>query len=122
MAAQRIGGIAYLKIDGSQWTLKGKAEVMPMTSKKTAVTGQDTVHGFSEMPLAPGFKMTITDLGGVSVQQLQDLDDSNITLECSNGKTWILSGAWLEGEISVNTEEGSYDAEFRGIDMQELTA
>jgi hypothetical protein len=29
---------------------------------------------------------------------------------------------WLEGEISVNTEEGSYDAEFRGMDMQELTA
>jgi hypothetical protein len=45
-----------------------------------------------------------------------------MTLECDNGKTWILRDGWLEGEISVNTEEGSYDAEFRGMDMQELTA
>lgn len=122
MAAQRIGGRAFFKIDGSQYSIRGKFEVMPLNEKKTGVAGQDEVHGFTATPSIPGFKGTITDLGGVSVQQLQDLEDSTMTLECDNGKTWILSEGWLEGELSVNTEEGSYDAEFRGKDMQELTA
>lgn len=122
MAAQRIGGIAYFKIDGAQFSIRGKFEVMPMTTKKTAVTGQDGVQGFTEMPVAPGFKGTITDLGGVSVQQLQNLEDSTMTLEQANGKTWVLRDGWLEGEVSVNTEEGSYDAEFRGKNIQEQTA
>jgi hypothetical protein len=122
MAAQRVGGIAYFKIDGAQFTIKGKFEVMPNNRKKTTAVGQSEVIGFTESPVAPGFKGTITDLGGVSVQQLQDLENSTMTLEQDNGKTWILRDGWLEGEISVNTEEGSYDAEFRGMDMQELTA
>lgn len=122
MAAQRIGGIAFFKIDGAQYSIKGKFEVMPMSTKKTSVVGQDEVQGFTETPVAPGFKGTITDLGGVSVQQLQALEDSTMTLEQNNGKTWVLRDGWLEGEISVNTEEGSYDAEFRGKAMKELTA
>lgn len=120
--AQRIGGIAYFKINGAQYSIRGKFEVMPMSKKKTGFAGQDGVQGFTEMPVVPGFKGTLTDLGGVSVQQLQDLEDATMTLEQNNGKTWILRDGWLEGELSVNTEEGSYDAEFRGEDMQELTA
>lgn len=120
--AQRIGGIAYFKIDGAQYSIRGKFEVMPLTEKKTGVVGQDGPQGFTRAPLMPGFKGTITDLGGVSVQALQDLEDATMTLECDNGKVWTLQGGYLEGEISVNTEEGSYDAEFRGMDMQELTA
>lgn len=122
MAAQRVGGIAFFKIDGAQYSIRGKFEVMPMNTKKTGVSGQDGVHGFTEMPALPGFKGTITDLSGVSVQQLQDLAQSTMTLEQDNGKVWILRDGWLEGEISINTEEGSYDAEFRGMDMRELTA
>lgn len=122
MAAQRIGGIAYFKIGGAQYSIKGKFEVMPNSTKKTGVVGQDGPQGFSEMPILPGFKGTITDLGGVSVQALQNLENEVITLEQNNGKTWILTDGWLEGEISVNTEEGSYDAEFRGMSMNEQTA
>ena len=52
MAAERVGGVAYFKIEGAQYSLKGKAEVMPLTEKKTTVTGQDGVHGFTRSPLA----------------------------------------------------------------------
>jgi hypothetical protein len=116
---QRIGGIAYLKINGAQYSLRGKAEIMPLSIEKTSVVGQDGPHGYTQKPKMPGFKMTITDLGGVSVVALQSLTGGVITLELDNGKTWILRD-WLEGEISVNTEEGSFDTEFRGLNMKEL--
>jgi hypothetical protein len=48
---------------GAQYSIKGKAEVMPLTEKKTGVVGQDGPHGFTHAPLLPGFKGTITDLG-----------------------------------------------------------
>lgn len=122
MAGQRIGGIAFFKINGAQYSIRGKFEVMPMTSKKTGVVGQDGPQGKTSMPVLPGFKGTLTDLGGVSVQALQDIDDAPMTLEQDNGKVWILRDGWLEGEVTVNTEEGSYEAEFRGMDMNEQTA
>lgn len=121
MAAQRVGGIAYFKIDGAQYSIKGKFEIMPFKTKKTSFIAQDGVVGFTETPVTPGMKGTITDLGGVSVSALQNLEGSTMTLEQNNGKVWVLSDGWCEGEITVGTEEGTYDAEFRGMDMQEQT-
>lgn len=119
--AQRIGGTVFFKINGAQYSVRGKAEIYPFTTKKTAVIG-DVAQGFTETALAPGFKIDITDLGNVSVQQLQSLSAGTMTFEANSGKSWILINAWCEGEITVNQDEGSYTAEFRGLAMNEQLA
>lgn len=119
--ANRVAGVCYIKIDGTQYTLKGKLTYQPLTTEKTNVTGQDGPHGYKEMPISPFIKGTFTDLGGVSVQQLQNLTASTITAELANGKTIIVNNGWLEGKVEVNTEEGEYEAQFNGMSAIEQT-
>lgn len=122
MATQRIGGTAYVMINGTQYALRGKLEYSTLSTSKTAVVGQDGVHGYKEMPIAPYIKGDFSDLGGVDTSQLGALDDVPITADLDNGKVITLNGAWLEGELKVDAEEGKYTAEFRGTSGTEQTA
>ena len=48
--ATRIAGIAFLKLDGIQFSLRGALTVSPLDTEKEAITGQDGFHGYKEMP------------------------------------------------------------------------
>jgi hypothetical protein len=120
MAGNRVGGTIYFTIDGTQYPARGKFEYSPLTSEKKNFAGQDGHVGYTEMPKVPFIKGDLTDLGSITVSGLQTLDVSTVTLELANGKTVILSNAWLEGEVSVSAEEGSYPVEFRGSAINEL--
>lgn len=122
MAALRVGGIANVMIDGTQWTIKGKVKIYPFGTKKTPYIASNKVVGSTRTPTAPGFDMDPTDLGGVSLQQLEALDDSVVTLECDSGKVWILSGAFVIDEPDVDQSEGTANIKFRGTSMIEQTA
>lgn len=122
MASQAIGGTAYLKIDGTQYALRGKFQYSPLTTEKTGIAGQDGVHGFTEKQIVPQLKGDLSDLGGVSVSALQNITSSVITAELRNGKTVILGGAWVSGKIDVNTEDGSYSVTFEGTTINEEVA
>lgn len=122
MATQRIGGTAYVMVNGAQVALRGKLEYSPMTTSKKKVVGQDGVHGFTETQIAPYIKGEFSDLGGVSVSAFQNIDDDPIVAELDNGKVITLNGAWLEGEVKVDAEEGKYTLEFTGTDGIEQTA
>lgn len=115
MAGIRIAGICYVKVDGAQYAARGSFEVQPFTTKKEAVVGSDAPHGFKEMPIVPHIKGKFTDLPGISVSALQNITQSTITIECANGKTYILRDAWVRDEITVNTEEGEYEVTFEGL-------
>lgn len=122
MAANAIAGTLYVKIDGTQYPVKGKFKYSPLTSVKTGVAGADGPHGFNVKPKMPSVKGTLTDLGRLSVSQLQSLQSSTLTLELVNGKTFILSQAFLEGDIEVDTDEGEYEVEFKGMSAIEQVA
>lgn len=114
MASQRIAGFCFFKIDGAQYPARGDFEYQPLDTSKEGVAGQDGVHGYKEMPVIPHIKGKVTDLGGISVQALQALTDSTVTLELANGKVVILRDAWVKGEIAVNSQDGSYEITLEG--------
>lgn len=122
MAAQLIGGVAYLKIAGAQYSLKGKFEWSPQKFTREGVPGQDGPHGFTKKPKIPSMKATLSDLGGVSVSTLADLENITLITELANGKVVTLMDAWVKGDITVNSEEGTYDVEFEGMDFLEEVA
>jgi len=43
--AQRIAGIAFLKIDGNMLALRGNFTVSPSAVERNMLAGQDGVHG-----------------------------------------------------------------------------
>lgn len=107
--AQRVGGICYLKINGTQYPIRGNWSYAIPPTKRTGVAGQDAVHGYTEAPRVPFFKGDVSDFGEISIVALQQSDIAVATLELANGKVIIGQDGWVAEEPESNTEEGKYE-------------
>ena len=118
-----VGGVAYLKVGGRQVSLRGSITVRVGGPVRTVVLGADrSVHGHTEAWSAWGFDIEITDYGDLALQDIQAITDETVTLELGNGKTYVLSGAFYAGEMSLNASEGTAPIKFDAIDGRELLA
>lgn len=120
--ANKVGGVAFLKVDGAQYLLRGELIVSIDPFVRTGVAGQDSVHGYTEAPRVPFISATLTDTGGLSLQQLQRITCSTVTVELNNGKVYILRDAWTAEARELNTTEGSMAVRFEGMAGEELLA
>ncbi|MGE3064111.1 MAG: phage tail tube protein [Hyphomicrobiaceae bacterium] len=120
MANQRIAGVAYIKVDGAQFPLRGKWKSNILPFKREGIAGQDGVHGYKEMPRVPTLQGDISYTEEVSVEALQNIRDATITLELANGATHVLRNAWWSDESELDTEEGSFPVKFEGLSGEEL--
>lgn len=118
--AERIAGIAYVKVDGNQLPLRGNFTVGPTNVERAGIAGQDGFHGYSEMPRVPYIEGDISTLPGVSIEALQDLTNVTVTAELANGKTYVLSEAFTVGVRELNTQEGSVRVRFEGARCDEF--
>jgi len=117
-----IAGTAYLKADGAQYDLRGNMTVSVGGFQRETVTGQDGVHGFSQMPKAPFIEADLSDSGGLSLEQIGAITDATITVELINGKVYALQEAWCMGTPELNTAEGSMTVRFEAKRGQEIAA
>jgi hypothetical protein len=120
--ANAIAGTAYLTIDGANYALRGSFEYSPLLAEKEGIAGIDSVHGYTVKPRVPSMKAKFSDLGGVSVTALGAVVGVTIIAELVNGKVVTLTDAWVKGAINVNAEDGSYEVEFEGMDIDEEVA
>jgi hypothetical protein len=120
--ANRVGGVAFLKIDGYQYLLRGDLTIEFQEFERTEVVGQDGMHGYTEAPHADFISATITDMGGLSVRQLAAVTCSTVTAELHNGKVYILRDAFSTGVRPLNTTEGSIAVKFVGVGEEMLAA
>ena len=104
--ANKVGGIVYLKVDGSLKSAKGDFTYNLGHPKREAVIGTGDIPGYKEVPQVAFIEGAITDRPGLSLSTLVLDTDRSVTLELNNGKTIILSEAWYAGEGTVNTGEG----------------
>lgn len=118
--ADKIGGVAYLKVDGTQYALRGNLVVSPDPFEREGVAGQDGVHGFKETPVVPYIEGDITDMGGLSLEKLRAIVDNTITVELANGKTYVARNAWIAGKRELNTAEGTTKARFESKQISEM--
>jgi hypothetical protein len=80
------------------------------------------MHGYTEAPHADFISATITDLGGLSVRQLENVTCSTVTAELHNGKVYILRDAFTTDVRPLNTSEGSIAVKFVGVGEELLAA
>jgi hypothetical protein len=121
MANRRVGGIIFIKVDGSLLNAKGEFTYNLGIPKRTGVVGQDATHGFSEVPQIAYIEGTITDTDELDVESLLETRDATVTLELANGKTIVLSEAYYAADGAVTTAEGEIEARFEGIRAEELS-
>lgn len=117
-----VGGIGYFKIDGTQYQLRGNFTVRIGGLVKTGVAGADgTVHGYTEQMHVPGFDVEITDSGGMSIQGIQAISASTVTLELRNGKTYVAEGAFQEDTLELDGTQGQFKSKFGCLTLIEVT-
>ena len=87
--------------------------------KRETQTGQNGVHGFSAMPVAPSISFTVRDAGNLSQQSFNQMTSSTVVIQLANGKTVYGDGMWTTEVAEVNTTEGTFKVTFEGITVTE---
>lgn len=120
MALTRVAGVAFVKVDGVQYALQGNATVNFSEAQREAMVGADGVHGFKEVPQAPSIAITLTRTPDCSLETLKRIANSTVTLEASDGKTYVLTEAFQSGELSYAVIEGTLPVTFHGRTCREI--
>jgi len=114
MAAKRIAGVVYFKIDGEQLECTGSLQVPLNTKVRETVMGQTKIAGFKET-LRPGFISGAFAFDAeFPIEKVTDGEDLTITAELANGKTYVLSNAVLVDESDVANDDGTVEMRFEG--------
>lgn len=115
MAGQRIAGVCYIKLDGEQLEVKGSVEVPLSSTMRETQMGANGPAGFSEMAQRPFIKLTAFFPPNFPIEKVTESTDLTVTAELANGKTYVLSQAWMEGEGTVSNDDGTTELEFSGM-------
>jgi hypothetical protein len=117
---QRIAGIAFLKVDGDLYPLRGNFTVSPSPIERAGIAGQDYVHGFSELPRVPYIEGDVSTVPELSVEDVGNIINATVTAELANGKNYVLKEAWSRAAFELNTREGQFRVRFEGTSCEEI--
>lgn len=118
---QRIAGIAYLRVDGNQYPLRGNFTVSPSPTERSGIAGQDYVHGYSELPRVPFIEGDVSLHPDLSVDSVQAVVNATVTAELANGKVYVLRNAWCKSALELNTHDGQMRVRFEGDSCDEIS-
>ncbi|WP_191485378.1 phage tail tube protein [Pseudomonas sp. FEN] len=108
---QLIAGTCYVKVDGAQLTINGGCEAPLMSVKRETV-----VPGFyKETDIAPTFAVTALYTPDFPLKQLIAGTDMTVTCEFSNGKVYVLAGAYLTDAPIAKGDDATIALKFEGI-------
>lgn len=113
--ALRVAGVAYIKADGNQFTVKSGVEAPISQVTREAVMGLAGVGGYKETAQEPYVKFTSVFTADLNIQTITTSTNMTVTVEFANGYVYTLSGAYLRGEPTGNGEEGTLELEFSGL-------
>jgi hypothetical protein len=114
MAAQKIGGVAFFKIDGVQYSYRGSATIDPALVNRKSVVNMDGDINYTEEPKAGKIELELTTVPGFDAGALNSITNSTITFEAGNGTTYIITAGFQTGETPVTTDDGKCKVVFEG--------
>lgn len=106
MAVGPIGGIAYVKVNGLQYALRGELTIQPNATENEWIANQDGTQVFTQKAVTPYMEMKISDSDGLSIQDLNNIQDATITAELINGKVYTLRQGAQWGETKLDAAKG----------------
>ncbi len=68
--------------------------------------GQSGTLGFTQKFVTPYIKGDVSDYGGLSLQQLQNITNSTVTVQLVNGKSYVANNAFWGDDTELDTETG----------------
>jgi hypothetical protein len=116
----RIAGVAYLRVDGAQYALRGNLTVSIDSAEREGVPGQDGIHGFIERPRVPFIEADLSDIGGLSIETIAGMVNTTVQAELANGKKYVLRNAWTSTARELNTADGQVTVRWEGMRGEEM--
>lgn len=110
----RLAGTVNLSVDGATYMLAGDFEYSPSLVSRETLVGMDTVHGFSEKPIAPHIAGTLRDSGGLSVAALNAMSNVTVVAELANGKVIIGRNMWVVEQQSSKATDATIEIRWEG--------
>ena len=114
MAETLLAGTATVTINGQPYALRGNFTYRTSGLNKTSIMGQDGFHGMAQKYMPGQIKMDLTDMGGLSVSQINALAGVPITASLANGKTVVgtnMSRVADPAEIETEDAKGTFTFE-----------
>jgi hypothetical protein len=121
MADQRRAGLIQVKANGEIYDAKGSFTCGYGRPKREAIVGADGVHGYKETPQVAFVEGAITDKGTLDVPALVSAKDVTVTVDFSNGKTFVLRDGWFAGDGTITTEESEIPVRWEGANAEEIS-
>lgn len=116
---QRLAGTVFLYVDGQSYMLSGDFEYSPSRVSRETMIGMDTVHGFSEKPIAGHISGTLRDWAGLSVAALNLMDNVTVHAQLINGKNVVGRNMWTVDSQTVKSTDGTVEVKWEGISVNE---
>jgi hypothetical protein len=118
----RLAGTASLTVDGQNYLLVGDFEYNPSTVTRESLVGMDDVHGFSEKKRVGSISGTLRDTGGLTVADLNAMDNVTVVAQLGNGKTIIGRNMWTVEDQTVKSTDATVEVKFEGPAVTETTS
>ena len=118
--AQRIAGIAFLKVDGNQYPLRGNFTITPSVIERAGIAGQDYIHGYSELPRVPSIEGDVSTVPGLAIEDFDGMTNVTVTAELANNSTYVLREGWCVSALAINARDGMVRVKWEGISCDEL--
>ena len=119
--AQRIAGIAFLTVAGTQLALRGNFTVSPSPVERTMLAGQDGVHGYQELPRVPYIEGDLSTMPGFYLEDLIAEVDVTVVAQLANNMQYTLTGGTCKGGFENNTRDGQVRVRWEGVTCQEVS-
>ena len=106
--ALKIGGTAYIDVDGTQYRLGGTVTVSPDTVEREGVVGLTGPGQYIERPRIPFVEVEVLSRPEVSLATIQAITDATITIELANGNSYIFEGAYATDARELDASAGTF--------------
>ncbi len=115
-----LAGFAFVTINGQSYRIAGEGAYRLSQNTRGTLSGQDGIHGYSEMPTAGKISWKGRDGSTVVVSALNDAVNATVVLQLANGKMIVARNAWRTGEpVEVSSEDATFSIEFDSPDVTE---
>jgi hypothetical protein len=119
--AQRIAGLAFLSVDGTQLALRGNFVVSPSSVERNMLAGQDGIHGYQELPRVPWIEGDLSTVPGLLLEDLEGEVDVSVVAQLANGMQYTLTGGTCKAGLENQTRDGQVRVRWEGLACQEIS-
>ena len=108
-------------MDGNQYALRGNFTVSPSPVERTMIAGQDSVHGYQELPRVPYIEGDLSTVPGLTAASIVAQTDVTVVAQLANGMQYSLAGGTCKAGLEINTRDGQMRVRWEGINCNEVS-